>query len=91
MTAWPSTRARLVLPAALLMVLCACSGGVAPGATSSSLHGYTLAPPPSVGDLSLPESTAADRPFTFRARPGGLLLAFFGRRLENLDPSSERF
>jgi protein SCO1/2 len=40
--------------------------------------GLARTPPPAVGSLSLPESTADGADFPLRAQPGGLLLVYFG-------------
>lgn len=44
----------------------------------TELTGFRREPPPEVGALSLPDLTADDADFAFRAEPGGLLLVYFG-------------
>lgn len=54
--------------------------GCAPPAAEPRLKGHRPAIAVGVGDVSLPEVRPGepDRPFAFRARPGGLLYVFFG-------------
>lgn len=40
--------------------------------------GIAPQPPPTVGDIALPDGTAGGAPFTLRASDGGLLLVYFG-------------
>lgn len=56
---------------AAVTVAAACGSGPA------ELSGYTLDPPPVVGDLALPD-TAVGEEMALRAEEGGLLLLFFG-------------
>jgi protein SCO1/2 len=42
------------------------------------LAGYRREPAPSIGELSLPDLTAAGEDFNFRADPGHLLVVYFG-------------
>jgi protein SCO1/2 len=42
------------------------------------LSGYQLDPPPAVGALSLPDASAGDTDFTFKAADGQFLVVYFG-------------
>jgi cytochrome oxidase Cu insertion factor (SCO1/SenC/PrrC family) len=77
--------ALLVLIAAVLLPVAACgtSSGTAGGtsdATTAAPKGYRPEPKRKVGKMSLADYAAepAGTPFTFKARPGGLLLVYFG-------------
>jgi len=48
------------------------------GSGPAPLAGYELDPPPAVGELALPDASAGDAEFHFRAEPGHLLLTYFG-------------
>ncbi|MBK5288620.1 MAG: SCO family protein [Acidimicrobiia bacterium] len=65
--------------AAILVLVAGCgSGSSAKKAAPSTLQGYVPRPTLEVGALSLPDSSANDADFPFRAQPGKLLLAYFG-------------
>ena len=46
--------------------------------TAKSLSGAEVYPPPAVGALSLPDASADDSDFTFKAADGRLLIVYFG-------------
>lgn len=46
--------------------------------TAKSLSGAEVYPPPAVGALSLPDASADDSDFTFKAADGHLLVVYFG-------------
>jgi protein SCO1/2 len=59
--------------AALALVLAACGGDEA-----RELVGFTLEPAPQVDAIALPDVSRGGEPFELRARPGGLLVVYFG-------------
>jgi len=65
-------RGALLVIAALLLATCASDK------TPQSLSGYELDPAPTVAAFSLPEASAADSDFPFRAADGHLLVVYFG-------------
>lgn len=69
------SRALLVLAVmALITVVAACGSSNEP----VTLSGWVREPLPTVDTVALPDVTAADAPFEFRAPEGGLLLVYFG-------------
>ncbi len=72
-----TSRRSLLRSAAVLAVALfatACAEDEAP----KSLSGYELTPPPSVADVSLPDASAGDADFAFKASSGHLLVVYFG-------------
>jgi len=74
-----------ILAAALAVGVAACgadgtSGGDEAATGTQALRGIVRPEPLRVGDVTLPEVTTdpAGTPFSFRARPGELLVAYFG-------------
>jgi protein SCO1/2 len=65
-------RTALVALVALLLVACG------EDKQAKVLSGYQLDPPPAVGTLALPDASAADSDFTFKAAPGKFLVVYFG-------------
>jgi len=65
-------RRRLVAALAAATLLAACGG------EARELSGYRREPAPQVGAVTLPDLAAGGAPFPLRARPGGLLLVYFG-------------
>lgn len=64
---------------ALLAGLVACGSDSGSTATTEpALSGYETNPPLQVGDLSLPDASDNGVDFPFKARPGHLLIAYFG-------------
>ena len=64
---------------AILVIAAACGSSASPSkAAPTTLRGYVPRPTLEVGALSLPDSSAANADFPFRAKPGDLLLAYFG-------------
>ena len=69
------SRALLVMAVmALVAVVAACGSSDEP----ATLSGWVREPLPTVDTVALPDATAADAPFEFRAPEGGLLLVYFG-------------
>jgi protein SCO1 len=67
-------RSAVLALVALALPLVACGSDK----TSHPISGLQLDPPPTVGTLSLPDASAGDAPFTFKAAPGKLLITYFG-------------
>ena len=65
---------RLLCFLSLCGLVVACGGG----GPSRSLSVAIRVPAASVGDLALPEATPSSTPYAFKAKPGGLLLVYFG-------------
>lgn len=59
---------------ALALPLVACGSG----STTHPISGLQLDPAPVVGNLSLPEASNGDKPFTFKADAGKFLIVYFG-------------
>lgn len=78
--------ATAVVAISVVLLFAGCGGddsGAAGGSGASSstaLKGVIRTPPLQVGDVELPDESPAGRgkPFAMRARPGGLLLVYFG-------------
>lgn len=68
--------AALVALPSLVVFGAACGDG--DDAESAALQGVRRDPPLEVGDVTLPDVTESDPEFTTKARPGGLLLVYFG-------------
>lgn len=62
---------------AVVLALAACGGDGGDGG-DGELAGYRREPAPVVGDLTLPDLTAAGEEFAFRADPGEILAVYFG-------------
>lgn len=62
-----------------LALLVACTGSCgSSGSSGADFAGFTQAPAPDVSTVSLPDAGGSAAPVVFRARPGGLLVAYFG-------------
>lgn len=68
------TIGRLAALTAGMVFLTACGSDAAP----KSLSGYELDPAPTVGTLALPDASAGDKDYTFKASDGRLLIVYFG-------------
>ncbi|MGH9132694.1 MAG: SCO family protein [Ilumatobacteraceae bacterium] len=66
------SRRFIVAIVALVLVAAACGGG------ERELVGYAIEPAPQVDVVALPDVSQGGEPFELRARPGGLLVVYFG-------------
>jgi protein SCO1 len=67
-----------ILAASMTMLLVALSTACGSADEPIALSGWVREPLPTVDTVSLPDATANDAPFAFRAPEGGLLLVYFG-------------
>lgn len=73
---WAPTRVLTAVVGVLaLLGAVSCSSG---GGGDYQLSGWVRDPLPSVDTVAVPDATANDTPFEFRAPPGGILLVYFG-------------
>ena len=69
---------RAAVPCVALLAVMGIATACAQDEAPKTLSGYELTPAASVADFSLPDASAGDADFTFKAAPGHLLIVYFG-------------